>query len=126
MPEPRVRQRWSKTRVRKLSDGRFISLLSWIRENLDKCLTVETLAEKAGVSSRHFVRIFKLEMGSTPSKAVEKLRLEVTRDRVQTSSERIEDLAEKTGFGDAERMRRAFIGAAGKPLQSIRREALIC
>lgn len=107
----------------KSSDGRFSSLLSWIRENLDKRLTVEILAEKAGVSSRHFVRIFKSETGSTPTKAVEKLRLEVARERVQSSSERIEDIAEKTGFGNDERMRRAFIRAFGKPPQSLRREA---
>lgn len=108
----------------KSSAGRFSGLLSWIRENLDKRLTVDILADKAGVSSRHFVRSFKSETGSTPTKAVEKLRLEVARERVQSSSERIEDIAEKTGFGDAERMRRAFIRAFGKPPQSLRREAL--
>ncbi|HAE50453.1 MAG TPA: AraC family transcriptional regulator, partial [Tistrella mobilis] len=61
--------------------------------------------------------------GSTPSKAIERLRLEVARERVQSSGESIERVAETTGFGDAERMRRAFLRAFGHPPQSVRRTA---
>jgi transcriptional regulator GlxA family with amidase domain len=42
---------------------------------------------------------------------------------VQSSSEAIERVAEVTGFGDPERMRRAFIRAFGQPPQSLRRAA---
>ncbi|WP_372006917.1 GlxA family transcriptional regulator [Tistrella mobilis] len=107
----------------KAPDGRFGALLSWVRENLDKPLTVESLAERAGLSPRHFARTFTAETGSTPSKAIERLRLEVARERVQSSGESIERVAETTGFGDAERMRRAFVRAFGHPPQSVRRTA---
>jgi transcriptional regulator GlxA family with amidase domain len=107
----------------KAPSGRFGALLSWAREHLDAPLTVEDLAERAGMSSRHFTRAFIAETGTTPSKAVERLRIEVARQRVQSSSEAIERVAETTGFRDPERMRRAFIRAFGQPPQSLRRAA---
>jgi transcriptional regulator GlxA family with amidase domain len=107
----------------KASTRRFGSLLTWAREHLDAPLTVEHLAERAGMSTRHFTRAFIAETGSTPSKAVERLRLEVARQQVQSSTEAIERVAQSTGFRDPERMRRAFIRAFGQPPQSLRRAA---
>jgi transcriptional regulator GlxA family with amidase domain len=109
----------------KAPTGRFGPLLTWAREHLDAPLTVEDLAEQAGMSSRHFARAFIAETGTTPSKAVERLRIEVARQRVQSSSEAIERVAELTGFRDPERMRRAFIRAFGQPPQSLRRAARV-
>ena len=109
----------------KTPNGRFGPLLAWAREHLDAPLTVEDLAEQAGMSSRHFTRAFIAETGTTPSKAVERLRIEVARQRVQSSSEAIERVAETTGFRDPERMRRAFIRAFGQPPQSLRRAARV-
>jgi transcriptional regulator GlxA family with amidase domain len=107
----------------KAPTGRFGPLLTWARENLDSRLTVEDLAERAGMSARHFTRAFIAETGVTPSKAIERLRIEVARARVQSSSDAIERVAETTGFRDPERMRRAFIRAFGQPPQSLRRAA---
>ena len=107
----------------KAPAGRFGSLLTWARENLDAPLTVEHLAERAGMSSRHFTRAFIAETGTTPFKAVERLRVEVARQRVQSSGEPIERVAQAAGFRDPERMRRAFIRAFGQPPQSLRRAA---
>ena len=107
----------------KAPKSRFGPLLTWAREHLDAPLTVEHLAERAGMSSRHFARAFIAETGTTPSKAVERLRIEVARLRVQSTSEAIERVAESTGFRDPERMRRAFIRAFGQPPQSLRRAA---
>jgi transcriptional regulator GlxA family with amidase domain len=107
----------------KAPSGRFSTLLTWAREHLDAPLTVEDLAERAGMSSRHFARAFIAETGTTPSKAIERLRIEVARARVQSSSEAIERVAQVTGFRDPERMRRAFIRAFGQPPQSLRRAA---
>jgi transcriptional regulator GlxA family with amidase domain len=107
----------------KAPTGRFGPLLTWAREHLDAPLTVEDLAEQAAMSARHFTRAFIAETGTTPSKAIERLRIEVARARVQSSSEAIERVAQLTGFRDPERMRRAFIRAFGQPPQSLRRAA---
>lgn len=107
----------------KAPTGRFAPLLSWARERLDQTLTVEQLAEQAGMSTRHFTRAFMAETGATPSKAIERLRVDVAKQRVQDSSEAIERIAEIAGFRDPERMRRAFIRSFGQPPQAMRRAA---
>ena len=107
----------------KSPSGRFKPLLAWAREHLDEDLNVERLADKANMSARHFSRSFAAETGVSPSKAVERLRVEVAKARVQASAEPIERIAEVAGFGDAERMRRAFMRTFGHPPQSLRRAA---
>ncbi|CCD99390.1 GlxA family transcriptional regulator [Bradyrhizobium sp. STM 3809] len=107
----------------KAPSGRFADLLTWAREHLDAPLSVDDLAERAGMSTRHFTRAFVAETGTTPSKAIERLRLEVARDRVQASHQPIELVAAAAGFRDPERMRRAFIRAFGQPPQALRRAA---
>ena len=107
----------------KTPNGRFAPLLTWVREHLDTPLTVEILADRVGLSPRHFARVFTAETGSTPSKAIERLRLDVAREHVQSSGVAIERVAEATGFRDPERMRRAFVRAFGQPPQSLRRAA---
>eukprot|EP01037_Dinobryon_pediforme_P016778 gene16778-16959_t len=101
----------------------FAPLLDWIRAHLDQRLTVETLAEQAAMSPRNFSRAFTREMGMSPAKAVERLRLEVARERVENSADPIEHIAAHLGFHDPERMRRAFLRAFGQPPQAMRRIA---
>ena len=103
--------------------SRFSPLLAWARERLGERLPVERLAERAAMSPRHFARAFAAETGMTPAKAVERLRLEASRERIEAGSEPIEMVASGTGFGDPERMRRAFIRAFGQPPQALRRAA---
>lgn len=101
--------------------SRFSPLLSWARERLDEHLSVEKLAERAGMSVRNFARVFAAETGMTPAKMVEQLRLEAAREQVESGAGPIEKVAIDTGFGGPERMRRAFIRAFGQPPQSLRR-----
>jgi transcriptional regulator GlxA family with amidase domain len=101
----------------------FAPLLDWIRAHLDQRLTVETLAEQAAMSPRNFSRAFARELGLSPAKAVERLRLEVARERVENSADPIEHIAAHLGFHDPERMRRAFLRAFGQPPQAMRRIA---
>ncbi len=104
-------------------DGRFGALVGWARERLDSPLGVEELADRAAMSPRNFARVFTAETGVTPAKAVERLRLEAARERVEAGVEPIDAIAAKVGFGDPERMRRAFLRAFGQPPQALRRSA---
>ena len=104
-------------------DGRFASLLDWVRERLAEPLGVERLADQTGMSPRNFARAFRAETGITPAKAIEQLRLEAARNRVESTAESIDQVALLTGFQDPERMRRAFIRAFGQPPQALRRTA---
>ena len=100
---------------------RFDGLLAWARENLREPLTVDQLAGRAGMSERNFARAFTAACGTTPAKAVERLRVEAARALLDSQPLQVEDVALETGFGDQERMRRAFIRAFGQPPQALRR-----
>jgi transcriptional regulator GlxA family with amidase domain len=104
-------------------DARFGGLLAWARERLHEPLGVERLAERAAMSPRNFARAFAAETGVTPAKAIERLRVEAARARIEGGAEPIDELAGKVGFGDPERMRRAFLRAFGQPPQALRRAA---
>lgn len=86
---------------------RIQTALSYARQNLRSELSVEELAAAAHLSVRQFTRAFRQETGQSPAKAVEALRVEV---------------ADATGFGDRERMRRAFVRVVGRPPQELRRD----
>ncbi|WP_068879257.1 GlxA family transcriptional regulator [Phenylobacterium sp. CCH12-B4] len=103
--------------------GRFAELMDWMRAHLGEALTVERLAAEAAMSPRNFARAFTAETGTTPAKAVERLRLEAARTAIETGHAPIDRVAEAAGFGDPERMRRAFLRAFGQPPQALRRAA---
>ena len=103
--------------------GRFARLMGWMRERLSEPLGVEQLAREAAMSPRNFARAFLAETGVTPAKAVERLRVEAARERIESGPEPIDVIAAAIGFGDPERMRRAFLRAFGQPPQALRRAA---
>ncbi|MBI1339670.1 helix-turn-helix domain-containing protein [bacterium] len=103
--------------------GRFGGLLSWVRDHLALELNVDQLAEQAGMSSRNFARAFRAEFGTTPAKAVERIRVDVARSRLEGGSEPLSTVSRECGFGDPDRMRRAFNRVFGQTPQSLRRLA---
>jgi transcriptional regulator GlxA family with amidase domain len=97
--------------------------LSFAIDHLHEPLSVERLAEVAGMSARQFGRVFSFETGETPARAVERLRCERAREKLLEECNAIEAIAADVGFGDPERMRRAFIRTFGVPPQSFKRNA---
>lgn len=104
---------------------RMRDVVAYIDENLSEDLATKRLADVAGLSARQFGRAFLAETGLTPAKAVELRRVEIATPLIQAGSDSIEHIAERVGFIDPERMRRAFIRVTGHPPQSIRRMALV-
>jgi transcriptional regulator GlxA family with amidase domain len=95
--------------------------LEFAREHLHEPLSVERMAEVARISARQFARLFLKETGDTPARAIERLRVEVALPRVQEGTESIEMIARNVGFGDKDRMRRAFLRIYGQPPRALRR-----
>ena len=93
------------------------------RANLRETLSVDELAEVVHLSPRQFSRAFKAETGQSPAHAVENLRVEAARALIDEGSLALGVVARETGFGDPERMRRAFLRTLGHPPQSVRRVA---
>jgi transcriptional regulator GlxA family with amidase domain len=97
--------------------------LTYAREHLAEPLSVAELAKVVHLSERQFGRAFRAETGETPARAIERLRVEAARVRLENGAEPIEVLAASIGFVDPERMRRAFLRVFGHPPQALRRMA---
>lgn len=74
---------------------------------------VGVLAERVGMSERHFTRRFTEQVGSSPAQYVTAVRLEAARRALETTSDTVEGIARHCGFGTAETMRRTFTRRLG-------------
>ncbi len=93
-----------------------VELQAWIVEHLGQDLCVETLAARVAMSPRNFARAFVRELGVTPARYVEGLRLEAARQHLESASAAsLAEIAHACGFGGVEVMRRAFMRSLGVP-----------
>jgi transcriptional regulator GlxA family with amidase domain len=83
-------------------------LQAWITEHPDADLSVPVLAQRVAMSPRNFARVFTREVGITPARFVESVRVEAARRRLEESAHGVDNVAAACGFGTAESMRRAF------------------
>ena len=90
------------------SHDRFADLAAWIQGHLRQDLSVESLAERACVSPRHFARRFKDVFHTTPATFVEDLRLHEARERLTLPEQTIEGVADSVGFKSGDAFGRAF------------------
>jgi transcriptional regulator GlxA family with amidase domain len=89
-------------------DDKLGELQLWILDHLGEDLPLERLAAAAGMSSRHFSRRFRDEVGVTPAAYVARLRLEEARRRLESGAHSLKDVARTCGFADEQNLRRAF------------------
>jgi len=87
---------------------RLEDLIDWIRDNLDKSLTIEALAQRSGMSARNFQRVFTKQCGHPPAKFIERLRVERARVLIEDTHISMAEAAQKSGFETEQRMRRSF------------------
>lgn len=105
------------------SSGRVHQALCYAREHLAETLSAERLADVACVSVRQLARLFVEATGTTPAKAIERLRLDVARVRIESDLDAFSTIARDAGFSSVERMRRACITTFGRSPQELRRVA---
>jgi transcriptional regulator GlxA family with amidase domain len=75
--------------------------------------SVEALSERAGFTPRHLSRVFRRELGLTPGRYVERVRVEAAKARLARGDEPLATVARAVGFGSEETLRRAFHREAG-------------
>lgn len=97
----------AQSRERAGATARFDALHAHIAANLAGDLRVEALAAIAGIAPRSFARHYLARTGQTPARAVAEMRLSAARALIE-SGVALADAAQRTGFGDASAMRRAF------------------
>lgn len=81
---------------------------AWIADHLDGDLGIAALAARAGMSERHFARVFTRQTGRTPAAFVQDARVEAARRLLETTDTTLEATARACGFGTVETMHRCF------------------
>jgi transcriptional regulator GlxA family with amidase domain len=81
----------------------------WIAENLARELSVELLAKRSAMSVRNFARVFARELGMTPARYVERVRVEAARRQLESTDSDVDAIAGRCGFSSSELLRRSFI-----------------
>ncbi|MFF8694512.1 GlxA family transcriptional regulator [Streptomyces sp. NPDC015144] len=79
-----------------------------IMDRIGERLTVADLAAYAHVGERQLTRIFKSELGTTPSSYIESVRVERARSRLESTDDTLERIASAFGFNTTDTLVRAF------------------
>ena len=74
--------------------------------------SVKTLAARASLSTRQLARLFQSELGTTPARYVEMVRIDAARAALD-AGRTVTDTARMAGFGSAETLRRVFVNHLG-------------
>jgi transcriptional regulator GlxA family with amidase domain len=85
----------------------------WMLQHLRDDLAVESLAERIGVSARHFTRVCLRETGMNPGQFVDRMRVEAAQQIIDSSSRGLKEIADSCGFKLADAMRRTFLRVLG-------------
>ena len=87
---------------------RLSQLLEWIPSHLGEDLGVEQLALQACLPPRTLARVFQRELGTTPARYVERVRLTAASALLSQQQASIATVARLCGFGHPENLRRSF------------------
>ena len=104
-----------------ISDRRLKRVLQYMRDHLSEPLTLDRLAEEAGISKFHFARLFSERTGVAPHAHLVRLRLECAAHLLTTTDLRIGEIARHCGFASAPHFGAIFSRRFGKSPIAFRR-----
>lgn len=109
LKRPGGQAQFSATLSLQAAEDKFGALHNWIGEHLADDLSLPILASRAGMSERSFSRHYAAATGLTPTRAVERLRVEAARRLLSESRLPVKRISRQCGFGSEETMRRSFL-----------------
>ncbi|MDI3287796.1 AraC family transcriptional regulator [Polyangium sp. 15x6] len=96
---------------------------AFMREHLGEPLSLETLAQQAGVSRFHLLRLFKRANGETPFARLTRLRIEEAQCRLARGRQSVTEIALACGYQNPAHFASAFRRLVGVSPTSYRRGA---
>ena len=83
--------------------------------------TVEELASKLGIGSRHLSRLFSKHLGASPSQVAATRRIQKAKQLLHNTSKPIAEIGFEAGFQSLRRFNDAFKAVYKRPPSAIRR-----
>lgn len=96
-------------------DGPVTRVLAWMRTRLHEPLTVDDLAQVAGLSRSRLHALFSTRLGRAPLAQLRELRLAEAAHRLLASEDSVGSIAIATGFADGYHLSHAFTRRHGMP-----------
>lgn len=100
--------------------NQFSAAIDWANSQLDKSITVDTLADKANMSRRTFDRKFRASFNLSPKEWLTQQRIERAKGLLEGEAHSIERLANMSGFENATTLRHHFRRLVGVSPQQYR------
>jgi transcriptional regulator GlxA family with amidase domain len=95
-------------RTRQSEDALIAKCQEWIAQNYDQPAPVAAMVRQSGLPERSFKRRFTRATGMSPLEYVHTLRLEESKQMLETTDEPVEAIAEQAGYEDASFFSRLF------------------
>ena len=103
----------TRTGLRAGASERFHDLIAQVQRSPASDHGVERLAKRAGMSPRHFARVFAEQTGETPAAFVARVRVEAAQRALAHTDATLLAIAEDCGFGNEKTLRRTFARVTG-------------
>lgn len=102
------RQTYANKAITLSSNNRLAFVIQYIRENIDRPLSVEELSQKAYMSESNFHRVFKNELGLSPVDFINSERIKLAASLLRDPSRKIQDVFMACGFESRSYFNRVF------------------
>ena len=89
-------------------DDPIIAAQNYIESNFEKKISVEKLALNVALSPRSFVRRFKKATSNTPTEYIQRVKIEASKKKFESSSVNINEVMYSVGYNDTKAFRRIF------------------
>ena len=107
--------------VAAMDDSRLARTVAFIQDHLSQDLTLDGMAEQAGMSPFHFSKAFKAATGQSPLQYVISARIDLAKVLLKTTDLAVAEIAYRTGYGDLSRFGQHFkkrVGATPKAFRN--------
>jgi AraC family transcriptional regulator len=81
-----------------VNTNRLAYVVTYIRQNLTRALSVEELSDKACLSKSHFFRLFKSELGVSPAQFILTERIQQAKTILRNPAKTVTDACYESGF----------------------------
>lgn len=92
----------------KYDKSRINDVLNYISENYSNTLSADTLADICHLSRCYFSTVFKQNTGFSPYEYILNLRIHISKNLLNSTTDSIEEISTKCGFADTSSYIRAF------------------
>jgi transcriptional regulator GlxA family with amidase domain len=94
-------------------DGAILKVQQWLPSVEARKLTVEMMAERAGLTERTFIRRFEKATGLRPTEYRQNVRMDQAREMLGSTERSIEQIAWTVGYDDVSAFRKVFLKTTG-------------